>query len=745
MSRRRTPGSTNYWPGFVDALTTLLLVFVFLLVVFVLAQVLLSQSITGKDETIGRLNRQVRELSDLLSLERQANASLRLDIAQLSSSLQSTVAERDQLQLDLQSARDRADGLSQQLARTESELEAAQGSDTVARDNLLARLAEIESLNRDLAALRQLRNELERQVAGLADSVEDLRAERAQLTGDLQRSRDRGEGLEQDVDAARGRIAALETELAALRERADGLAAELAASRDRVAELQAQLEGAQQQGRDLEGRLASSEGEAGRLAGELDVARRRIAALEGELATAGRRAAALERTIEQRDDEIAGLEKALADLNGRNRALAEALAEARRQADTLTGEVETARSRGGALQEELDEARLRVSELERELERRRAEMVSLSSDLELARSRIAELEDRSAEATAAAERQQAALGDAAARVAELEREARTARATIERLTAELDTSRQANAAIAERLAAARAELEERGRQLDAARDEAAARTAELGDLRDRSKALQAELADERERTILQQEEIEARDIRLSDLMARYRAVERDRQAAVATSAERGDRLDLLSRQLEILRSEVSRLAAALDAARERQEDSSATIVELRTQLNRALLEKVEELARYRSEFFGRLRQILAGRENIEVVGDRFVLQSEVLFDSGSAQLGPGGREELNKVAEILLDIIDDIPDEIDWILRVDGHTDQRPIATERFPSNWELSSARAVSVVKALAEQGIPRDRLAATGFGEFQPIDPTYVEEAYRRNRRIEFKLTER
>ena len=169
------------------------------------------------------------------------------------------------------------------------------------------------------------------------------------------------------------------------------------------------------------------------------------------------------------------------------------------------------------------------------------------------------------------------------------------------------------------------------------------------------------------------------------------------------------------------------------------------IADLGKRLNVALARKVEELSRYRSEFFGRLREILGDRRDIRVVGDRFVFQSEVLFDSGSDQIGLGGQDQLAQLAAALLEIASSIPPELHWVLRVDGHTDVVPISTGRFPSNWELSTARAVSVVKFLIGQGVPPERLAATGFGEFQPLDSRADEIGHRRNRRIELKLTER
>ena len=159
----------------------------------------------------------------------------------------------------------------------------------------------------------------------------------------------------------------------------------------------------------------------------------------------------------------------------------------------------------------------------------------------------------------------------------------------------------------------------------------------------------------------------------------------------------------------------------------------------------ALAQRVQELSKYRSEFFGRLRAILGARPEIRVVGDRFVFQSEILFDSGSPGLKPEGQAEVDKLAGALIDLEKQIPAEIAWVLRIDGHTDVRPISSSQFPSNWELSAARAISVVQYLISRGVPPRRLVAAGFGEFQPLDTDPTEEAFRRNRRIELKLTER
>jgi len=174
--------------------------------------------------------------------------------------------------------------------------------------------------------------------------------------------------------------------------------------------------------------------------------------------------------------------------------------------------------------------------------------------------------------------------------------------------------------------------------------------------------------------------------------------------------------------------------------------SQLRISDLGQRLNVALAQRVQELSRYRSDFFGKLRDILGNRPDIRVVGDRFVFQSEVFFDSGAATLRPEGRAELDKLGGAILDLEKQIPTDIPWVLRVDGHTDVRPVRpTSPFKSNWDLSAARAISVVQYLISKGVSPMRLAAAGFGEFQPIDPGTSEEALAHNRRIELKLTER
>lgn len=205
------------------------------------------------------------------------------------------------------------------------------------------------------------------------------------------------------------------------------------------------------------------------------------------------------------------------------------------------------------------------------------------------------------------------------------------------------------------------------------------------------------------------------------------------------------RVDLLNQQILALRRQIAALNEALEASERKEQTSQQRIRDLGQRLNAALARQVQELRRYRSDFFGRLREVLRGRDDIRVVGDRFVFQSEVLFGTGEATLAPEGLSALDDLAGAIMDLARTIPNEIDWAIQVDGHTDNRPINSPQFPSNWHLSTARAISVVRYLIDQGVPAERLVAAGYGEFQPLDRGDSAEALRRNRRIELKLTNR
>jgi chemotaxis protein MotB len=468
MALRRRGGSgehMNAWPGYVDALSTLLMVIIFVLLVFVLAQAFLSVTLSGRDRTLDRLNRQMAELSDMLALEKGRSADLRTSIAQLSRDLQAATASRD--------------SLSQQLAS----LRAANDQASADRDSLKA--------------------ERDRLSARLADT--SLQTQAAQS---------RNEQLQLQVDQTA--------------KRADSAAQDAASTAARLADAQRQL------------------------------------------AEMQRQQAALDQTVQ--------VDKA-----------------------TIT-------------------ARL-------------SDMAKLAEQV----------------------RNLTALRD------ELEKQAQDAavRAT---------TEEQRRAAVA-------AQLAESQQFSDSARAQIAAMT----------------------------------------------------------------------QQIQQLRDQIAAVSHSLDLSETSGKDKDAQIANLGARLNTALAQKLEELQRYRSDFFGRLREVLANRPGIQVVGDRFVFQSEVLFPVGSADLSPAGQDQITALASTLKEIEKEIPPEVNWVLRVDGHADRQPVSGGNFASNWELSAERAITVVKLLIADGIPANRLAATGFGDNQPLDPADTPEAYAKNRRIEIRLTDR
>lgn len=262
--------------------------------------------------------------------------------------------------------------------------------------------------------------------------------------------------------------------------------------------------------------------------------------------------------------------------------------------------------------------------------------------------------------------------------------------------------------------------------------------------------LEREIADAQGRITADRATIETQVTRLAELQAQIATLEQVKAALEAGKSEEQLAKEralaearLLSRQIELLGQQLEQVSAALALKQDEIQAQGATIADLGQRLNLALADKVAELSAFRSDFFGRMRSVLEGRQDVRVVGDRFVFQSELLFDSGSAELRPEGREQMARFAQTLRELIDQLPSDLPWILRVDGHTDKRPINTPQFRSNWELSTARAIAVATFLIEQGVPANRIAATGFADNQPLDPRDSEDAYRRNRRIEMQIT--
>lgn len=469
----------------------------------------------------------------------------------------------------------------------------------------------------------------------------------------------------------------------------------------------------------------------------------------------------LQDTVSEKDSE-------LAELSGQVASLTDALGLAEGRGRALAAEGERLRGDLAARDSDLATARTRLSAFE-------VEVAALMAAREAARGRVAELEEAQSRAMTEREALNLALAQArsevdagaeAARLDAARREALEALVADLRAKGEADAARLSEAEVARLTEAeAAAALRERLRN---SQDELTAMTMALEAQRKRAEETLTLLA-AAEAARNQAEAAAARELteaeRQAGLLAAANAALSQEEAK---SAESLRRLALLNEQVAQLRAQLGSLQAVLDASRAEDSAAQVQIEELGGQLNTALaqvaaeqrrraeLEEAErrrleaeaqDLQRYRSEFFGKLRDILASREGVRVVGDRFMFSAEVLFQPGSEVLSEEGRSQIAGVARILFDVADEIPDDIDWIVRVDGHTDNVPLSgAGQFRDNWELSQARALSVVRFLVDDlGFPPGRLAATGFGEYRPVNPADTPEARAQNRRIELKLTER
>ena len=597
--RRRAHGGIEAWPGYVDALSTLLMVLIFVLLVFVLAQGFLSVALSSRDRALDRLNRQVAELGELLALERGQAEELRGSLGRTAEELRAATTARDVAQRALSSLREERDRLAAERDSTRSE-----------RDRLSARIADLEGASRGGAA----------------------------------------------------RIAELEQRLAEALTRTEAAGGDAARTARTLTDAQ---------------RLLAAERAA------LEAVRRDLSTTRDQATTLGRDLDAERRAREQ---------------------AARELAQAQAQGQALTRDLDATRTARDAAARDLAQARAQAEQLARDL-------AAARQTLESARRDIASLRD---EAT------------------RLDRTVQADRATIEaRLSDIARLSDQVRA-----LEALRDQLERQAQQ-------ALARVGE--EERSRGAPQRAQAEAERART--------AAEALIGQAQARAAEEERRRQAAEAQAGEFGRlsesaraQVALLTRQLEALRNEIARLSAALDASETDGRDRDAQIAMLGQRLNAALAARVEELQSYRSDFFGRLRRVLGDRPDVRIVGDRFVFQSEVLFPVGSAEMSPAGAQQIRELGRVLLDLSEQFPRDLNWVLRVDGHADRSPIrGAGRFATNWELSAARAIAVAQLLIQEGLPPNRVAAAAFGDTQPLDDRDTPDAYARNRRIELRLTDR
>ncbi len=425
---------------------------------------------------------------------------------------------------------------------------------------------------------------------------------------------------------------------------------------------------------------------------------------------------------------LTGSQDALAELQTQLAALSNTLAMRVEEKEKLSAQLTELSSTLAAVTAKRDDLNQQLTVVIGERDALRKERDAYAAELAAAQQGAAELDEK-------------AQADLAAKAKEIEEAYKTVEADREKITALLR-----DIAVLESL------RDEMARKLlaheDALKQADATRLAteeQLKKAEDTRLATEERLKKAEDTRLMTEEELKKAELSLSLSEEERKKTSSDLIEEKKISESARLQMAMLNQQLLELRNQIATLNAALDASEQKAKDQEVQIADLGSRLNAALANKVAELASYRSEFFGRLKEVLGERPDIQVVGDRFVFQSEVLFDVASADIAEAGKAQLAGFAKTLLEISAKIPEDIDWILRVDGHTDARPIATFQFASNWELSSARAIAVVKYLASQGVPPNRLAAAGFAENRPLDTSGGEEAYRRNRRIELKLDQR
>ncbi len=452
-----------------------------------------------------------------------------------------------------------------------------------------------------------------------------------------------------------------------------------------------------------------------------------------------------DQALDRVNRQMAELADMLALEKGRSSELQGSIALLNRDLQGATTARDTLAQQLAALRTDQDRISADRDSLKAERDRLTARLADSSLQVQSAQSRAEQLQAQLADAARRNDATGQLAASSAAQLAAREKELAASKTDLATRQKQLDSGLEQLATTQLALAAAQARLAEMQRQaseldktVQADRATITARLSDLASMSEQVRALTA-LRDDLER-------------QAKDAAGRAMTEEQKRAAVAAQLADEQKlgttaraQIALLNQQVEAMRAQLAQVSAALEVSEQANRGKDAQIVNLGARLNSALAQKVEELQRYRSDFFGRLREVLSNRPGVQVVGDRFVFQSEVLFPVGSADLSAAGTDQIKALAATLLEISKEIPKEVNWVMRVDGHADRQPVQSSRFPSNWELSAARAITVVKLLVAEGVPAERLAATGFGDNQPLDAANTPDAYARNRRIELRLTDR
>jgi chemotaxis protein MotB len=746
--KRGSSFNASIWPGFVDAMTALLLVLMFVLTIFMIVQFTLRETITTQDTQLHYLSAQVASLAEALGLEEQKSQGLEGEVDRLGGELTDANSAAE-LQAQLIAT------LTQQAKNQNDRIAAFEAQVTSFEAQVATLLSERDQLRIEQAALSDDLAAAEGQNTAMAARISEAEAANLRIMSEkealqlaLAKARDE---IDQSVEEARLAAAkreALEALIAEtqknIAERDTSLQAALAALSETKTALGSTKE-------DLENQLA-------RMAADLAASR---AAHAGEAKTAAElqaRLDVLEKGLSDSEKDRLAVEAAAAQLRAELEASKQTLTEEEKSRLAEAAAAEALRQRLANAETQLsDEEKSRLAEaaaaeaLREKLKNAQTELTAMTLALEEKRKEAENTLTLLAAAEASRKDLDLSLAEALIGKDRAENDRRTAR---QKITALEDDRKNLTARLAAVVAQLEATGSESGKLLadaDAKRSELEARLAA---------ALAAKIAAEN-----QIDDTLSKSEQQRILLAKANEELSDEKAK---SAETQREMALLNQQTAVLRKQLASLQGLLDDAKAREADAQVQISSLGADLNIALAQKVAEekrraeleeaerkrlevearnLERFKSEFFGLMRDVLGNREGVKIVGDRFVFASEVLFPAGSAEMSNAGQGEIAKVAALINEVRDKIPPEIDWILRVDGHTDNVPLTgTGQFKDNWELSQARALSVVRYMIDDlGIPANRLAATGFGEFQPINSGDSREARAQNRRIELKFTER
>ena len=631
--RNRLGESTNIWPGFVDVLATLLIVIIFVLMIFTVSQIYLSDAISGRDKALQELRIQISELSKILQSE-VTEKELALDTLSETESLLSGV-QSDLIQQELIT-----EGLQTDLAKKSSEI-------FVQEQNILALSGQITEL---LSELRIVAKALE-VYEGLDSAILDTEGLGEKINKALAARIDQLKTLNAKLDQTNNKLAISQTNL---NEKIN----ELNTTNENLNELNKQLDATNK-------KLEISEKELNQKINELNIKNENLMAINKSLGL-----------------EDGGITEQLQAIKNKNQELLDL------NEDLLIAQKETQETLNL-----LEQTNLELSLRDEELQNQITQYQNLMNDL-------LEINDS------------LGLKDAT-------------------LQEQLEAIRSKNQALAE--------LNQNLINKDNTIFDLRGKIIELNNVLSISD--KQRIDQELEIALLRKNIQNIEEIRISE-----KEISSDKiEEMEIQSSQTFEQIAILSDEIENLKNEIETLNLALEASEEEAMSKNLEIEILGERLNKALTSKIFELQKYRSEFFGKLQNLLGDRDDIKIVGDRFIFESELLFDSSSANLQENGKEKLKEIAMTLMETTKQIPTDIDWIIQVEGHTDKRPINTAQFPSNWELSTARANSVLKLLLEIGFSPKRLAAAGYGEFYPISEGETKEDYQQNRRIELKLTSR